>query len=117
MKNLRAKFRLWFNSKKAEGGFGDGKWRLLNEINNNGSLRAASEVLGISYRKAWGDLKNAERVMQVQLVDKHRGGREGGQTVLSKQGKKWVKAYELFRRDVEKAVEAAYAKHIKGFAE
>ena len=117
MKNLKARFKLWFSSKQADGGFGDGKWRLLNEIDNNGSLRAASEILGISYRKAWGDLKDAERVMKVRLVDKHRGGREGGQTVLSEQGKKWVKAYELFHRDVEKAVETAYAKHIEGFAE
>jgi len=116
MKDLRARFKLWFSTKQIEGGFGDGKWRLLNEINNKGSLRAASEILGISYRKAWGDLKKAERCMNVRLVDKHRGGREGGQTVLSEQGKKWMKAYELFRRDVEKAVDAAYAKHIEGFA-
>jgi molybdate transport system regulatory protein len=114
VKNLKPRFKLWLSTKNIEGVFGDGKWRLLKAIRAKGSLFAASKELHISYRKAWGDLKKAEESLGISLVDKHRGGHTGGQTILSEHGKRWIKAYELFRRDIEKAVEKAYVKHING---
>ena len=113
MKKLRARFKLWLSTRDIEGVFGDGKWRLLKAIENTGSLTAASESLRISYRKAWGDLKKAQDTLNVALVKKQRGGTLGGQTTLTDQGKKWVKAYMRFRNDTEKAVEKAYEKHIR----
>jgi molybdate transport system regulatory protein len=116
VKNLNARFKLWLSTKNTEGVFGDGKWRLLKAIDTKGSLSSASKDLHISYRKAWGDLKKAEESLGISLVDKHRGGLAGGKTTLSGQGKKWLKAYERYRRDIERAVEKAYIKHIKGLA-
>ena len=113
MKKLRARFKLWLSTRDIEGVFGDGKWRLLKAIESTGSLRAASESLTISYRKAWGDLKKAQDALNIALVKKQRGGILGGRTALTEQGKKWVKAYTRFRSDIEKAVEKAYEKHIK----
>lgn len=113
VKKLRARFKLWLSIRDIEGVFGDGKWRLLKAIENTGSLTAASESLRISYRKAWGDLKKAQDALKIALVEKQRGGILGGQTALTEQGKKWVKAYTRFRNDTEKAVEKAYEKHIK----
>ena len=113
MKKLRARFKLWLNTRNVEGVFGDGKWRLLKAIETEGSLKAASELLRISYRKAWGDLKKAEQCLNIALVEKQRGGSAGGQTQLTDQGKKWVRAYTRFRSDIEKAVEKAYKKYIK----
>jgi len=110
---LRARFKLWLSTKDVEGVFGDGKWRLLKAIDAEGSLKAASESLRISYRKAWGDLKKAQDALSTALVEKQRGGSMGGRTALTDEGKKWVKAYARFRGDVEKAVEKAYEKHIK----
>ncbi|MFC1737639.1 winged helix-turn-helix domain-containing protein [Planctomycetota bacterium] len=113
MKKLRARFKLWLSTKDVEGVFGDGKWQLLKAIEAEGSLKAACETLGISYRKAWGDLKKAEDCLNIALVKKQRGGSMGGGTALTGQGKKWVEAYAKFRGDIEKAVEKAYEKHIK----
>lgn len=113
MKKLRARFKLWLSSKNVEGVFGDGKWRLLKAVDSAGSLSAASESLQISYRKAWGDLNKAQDTLNVSLVEKQRGGITGGRTVLTVEGKKWVRAYTKFRADIEKAVEKAYDKHIK----
>lgn len=113
---LRTRFKLWLSTKDAEGVFGDGKWRLLKSIDAEGSLRAASQSLHISYRKAWGDLKKAQQCLNVGLVEKQRGGKQGGRTALTEQGKKWVKAYTRFRSDIEKAVEKAFTKHIRKLA-
>jgi len=115
MKELKPRFKLWLSTRDAEGVFGDGKWRLLRSIETKESLKAASESLRISYRKAWGDLKKAEECLNTALVEKQRGGNMGGQTSLTDQGKKWVEAYAKFRGDIEKAVEKAYKKHIKEF--
>ncbi len=113
MKQLTARFKLWLNAKDAEGVFGDGKWRLLAAIDAGGSLKAASETLHISYRKAWGDLKKAEDALKTALVERQRGGSIGGQTRLTDQGKRWVSAYTKFRSDIEKAVEKSYERYIR----
>jgi molybdate transport system regulatory protein len=117
VKKLRARFKFWLSSKDVEGVFGDGKWRLLEAIEVKGSLSAASRCLNISYRKAWGDLKKAEKYLHTTLLEKKRGGSLGGGAVLTAEGKKWVKAYRLFHQDIEIAVERAYTKHIKGLVE
>jgi molybdate transport repressor ModE-like protein len=113
MEELRAKFKLWLSTRDIEGVFGDGKWRLLKAIESTGSLAQASESLRISYRKAWGDLKKAQEALNEPLVEKYRGGIQGGQSTLTEQGKKWLEAYTRFRNDIEKAIEKAYQKHIK----
>lgn len=109
---LKPKFKLWLSSRTAEGVFGDGKWRLLKAVKAEGSLRAAAESLGISYRKAWGDIKKAEIHLGTVLVEKHHGGRKGGSTKLTSAGKSWVKAYSEFRAEIERAATRAYGRHI-----
>jgi len=111
MKRLKARFKIWFSTRDVEGVFGDGKWRLLRAIETEGSLRAASEKLGISYRKAWGDLRKAEDTMNIALVERRRGGQSGGRTNLTNQGEFWLKAYSQFRSDIERAAEKAYKRY------
>ena len=113
LSGLHPRFKLWLSSSRAEGVFGDGKWRLLAAIQREGSLMAASRSLGISYRKAWGDLKKAEDCMGVSLLEKHRGGSGGGDTVLTDEGKTWLAAYSRFRAEVERAADRAFKTHIK----
>lgn len=102
--NIEPKLKLWLSSPEAEGAFGDGRWRLLEAVQQHGSLRAAAGALGISYRKAWGDLRKAEQVLGVKLIEKRRGGKGGGGTRLTGDGKKWVAAYARFRSNVARAV-------------
>ena len=113
MKKLRARFKLWLSTRDIEGVFGDGKWRLLRSIESEGSLSAASRKLGISYRKAWGDLKKAQGCLNIDLVEKQRGGNMGGRTSLTEQGRKWVRAYADFRNEIENTVERTYKKYFE----
>jgi molybdate transport system regulatory protein len=113
MGKLMVRFKLWLNSDEADGVFGDGKWRLLKAIDKEGSLKAASESQHISYRKAWGDLRKMEDTLQIGLVERERGGDKGGRTGLTDQGRKWLKAYTGFRRDIERAAQEAYKKHFR----
>ncbi|HUW60105.1 MAG TPA: LysR family transcriptional regulator [Candidatus Bathyarchaeia archaeon] len=105
---ITPRFKLWLESGETASVFGDGKWKLLNEINKTGSLSAAAENLGISYRKAWGDVRKTEQALKVKLLDRHRGGKDGGRTRLTDEGKTWLREYGRFQRAVDKAVLRAY---------
>ncbi|OHB67697.1 MAG: hypothetical protein A2Y76_02160 [Planctomycetes bacterium RBG_13_60_9] len=110
---LKPRIKLWLDSETADGVFGGGKCRLLKSIETTGSLRAASDALHISYRKAWGDLKKAQNALGVVLIEQHRGGRRGGRTVLTKQGKRWLQAYSRFHQDVETMVGASFERFLR----
>lgn len=111
--HLHAGFRLWVSSGETEGVFGDGKWRLLEAIEKEGSLKAASQALEISYRKAWGDLRKTERSLGVCFVEKRRGGAGGGEAVLTDAGRRWLAAYGRFRSEVERAVSQGFRRHLR----
>ena len=100
------------SSDQAEGIFGDGKWRLLAAIDREGSLGAACKSLGISYRKAWGDLGKAERRLGVRFLERRRGGIDGGSTALTDIGKDWLDRYGRFRARVERVAAEAFELHI-----
>ena len=102
--SLGPQFKLWLSCDGAQGAFGDGKWRLLEAIQREGSLRAATVSLGISYRKAWGDLRKAENSLGAKLTEKHRGGSSGGETRLTDAGRDWLQAYGKFRERVAETI-------------
>jgi molybdate transport system regulatory protein len=116
MEKLLPRFKIWLSTENVEGVFGDGKWRLLKAVDSTGSLKAASNMLDISYRKAWGDLKKAEHHLGLSLVQRQRGGKTGGKTSLTKEGKKWVTAYAKFRNDVKKTVDKSFKNNIRAKA-
>ncbi|MBS0011377.1 MAG: LysR family transcriptional regulator [Bacteroidales bacterium] len=68
-------------------------FELLNTIRAKGSLAAAASEMKMSYRKAWGIIKEVEKRLGFKLVSKHRGGAEGGYTELSAEGTELMNAY------------------------
>jgi molybdate transport system regulatory protein len=113
MSRLCPNFKLWVYSTEDDGVFGDGKVKLLNAIDEQGSLREAAASLQISYRKAWGDLKKAEECLRVKLVEKSRGGAGGGKTALTPEGKRLITAYAKFRQEAEAHVARAFDEFVK----
>ncbi len=66
------RLRVWIEQEK-ETYIGIGSTLLLQHIEELGSLRKAAEALGMSYRRAWGKLKNAEARIGLPLVEKIKG--------------------------------------------
>lgn len=110
---LEAHYKLWISLKDGKGILGDGKWRLLKEIEQSGSISKAAEKLDISYRKAWGDIRNIEQLMKITVVNKQRGGSHGGRTYLTNDGILLLQAYDLFHSEINKSFEQAFKKFIK----
>lgn len=79
-------------------------FRLLAEVKKVESIVAASKNLGISYRKAWGLLREIENVLGFHLTGKHRGGKSGGKTELTPEGIELIEAYSKLKADLEDKV-------------
>ena len=112
---LKPGLKLWLYSEQSQDSFGDGKWHLLETIGQTESLKSTCKLLGISYRKAWGDLKKAEQCLNLTLVARSRGGKKHGSSNLTEEGIAWMKAYSKFHRYVENAAETAYRKYLENF--
>ncbi len=108
LKNIQFNYKIWLSTPEGKGIMGDGKWQILKAIEEHGSLKAATEALGLTYRRTWGDLKEIEALLGFPLLDKSRGGKDGGQTQLSPVGKKMVEAFDRFHQKVDHYMEEAF---------
>lgn len=108
LSNIEVNFKLWLQAKGTNLSFGEGRWRLLKTLDETGSLSSASKRLGVSYRKAWGDLKKTESLFNAKLVLRERGGREGGKMKLTEDGKNLVAAYEELQGRLKSLVQEFY---------
>ena len=79
-------------------------FELLLDISELGSLAASAEKMQISYRKAWELVRQSEKTLGFQLIEKHRGGKDGGNSVLTEEGKKLIVAYKALRNDFDTSV-------------
>ena len=81
--------------------FGDGRADLLELIEDRGSLRAAAQVSGMSYRNAWGYLRELESVAGFKFVERVKGGGPRSGMRLTKAGKNFVARYRKFRSGLD----------------
>ena len=98
------KFKVRLENAEGEGFLGDGKFELINCIDQLGSLKAAADKTGISYRKAWGNVKEVEEKLGFLLVEKHRGGKHGGNSLLTPEGKILIEAYKELLLEFDDAI-------------
>lgn len=109
MKTTKIKSKIWMEDSEHYI-FGDGRAKLLNIIDETGSIKAASEKLGISYRRAWGYIQKLEERLDIQLVEHQIGGKDGGGSTLTKKAYKFLKKYERIRKDINKYVDKKFKK-------
>ena len=81
--NILLNYKIWLSSITGDGLLDGSTWELLRAIKLEDSISKAAKKIGISYRKAWGDLKSAEELLGYPIVTKKRGGLDGGCTTLT----------------------------------
>lgn len=100
--------KMWLETNDGLGILGDGKWIILKAVEQEGSLTGACQKLGLTYRRTWGDLKKIEQQLGFPLLNKSRGGKEGGMSELSPQGKALTTAFDHFHNRVDEVVAEAF---------
>ncbi len=90
----------------------DYRARLLELVASTGSLAQAASTMGLSYRRAWGKVKELEGNLQLRLVQSEVGGAGGGHTTLTPAGEAFVAAYRRFQDRMARELEAAYREEL-----
>ena len=78
--------------------------RLLQLIDDTGSLAEAASRMGLSYRRAWGKVREIEANLGLRLVDSAAGGAGGGGSHLTADAKRLVRLFAQFRRSTEQDI-------------
>jgi molybdate transport system regulatory protein len=94
---MKAVTRIIFLDDQNEKFFGEGPFRLLCAVEETGSLRAAAMSMNMAYTKALKVLKNAEAALGFPLTARTTGGKDGGGSQLTPEGKEWITRYEAYR--------------------
>jgi molybdate transport system regulatory protein len=83
---------------------GPGRHNLLRVIDEQGSISQAARLLGITYRKAWGQLKLMEEQMGFPLVLKVTGGAGGGGARLTPEARELLEKYDRLIAGIQEQV-------------
>lgn len=85
---------------------GPGKIRLLESIQEYGSIAAAGRALGMSYRRAWLLVESLNSSFAQPAVETQLGGRGGGGATLTGFGRDLARTYRDMETDAHNAVAA-----------
>ncbi len=90
--------------------FGDGRAQLLELIRERGSIQRAVAEFGMSYRNAWGYLRELEKAAGFKLLQRVPGAGPRGGTRLTAEGETFLGRYRKFRRAVDAVIDRQFAR-------
>jgi molybdate transport repressor ModE-like protein len=97
LKGIKATFKFWLETEDGYV-FGEGPFELLLKIRELETLSAAAQALGMSYRHAWGIIKNVERRVGTPILKTRKGGTKGGGgAMLTSEGHSLVNEYHRLK--------------------
>jgi len=92
---------LWLN--RDENRFlGGDRILLLEKIDELGSITKAAKAVGISYKTAWDTINLINNLADQPLVDRLTGGKGGGGTSLTVEGKKVISQFKTIQEEHRK---------------
>jgi len=101
--SLQAKAVTWL-TRAGRPVLGERHLAILEAVCDSGSLNAAAKHLHMSYRDAWGKIRQAEAALGVELIAARVGGARGGGTRLTAQGEEVLCRLRAFHREEQQAV-------------
>lgn len=105
---MEPRLKLWIE-RDGRLALSDYRVRLLAYVHETGSLAQAAARMGLSYRRAWGKIKEIEQNLGAALVTSEAGGAGGGRTELTPAGEELVARYQDFHARMERALAREYA--------
>jgi molybdate transport system regulatory protein len=91
----------------------DYRVRLLRHIEETGSLAEAASRMHLSYRRAWGKVREIEQNLGAKLVESAAGGAGGGGSRLTAEGRRLVDLYDRFRATLEEDMSREFTRAFK----
>ena len=86
------------------GALGPGKVRLIELIDEHGSITAACKEMGMSYRRAWLLVEGLKQAFREPVLTTQQGGVSGGGCRLTPYGRSILQRYRALERTAREAV-------------
>ncbi len=102
--NVFLNYNFWLSTKDKQNILDENLLNILKDIEKEGSIQAAAKKNNVSYRKAWGDIKKAEEILNFSITEKKRGGKDGGKTTLTADGKNMLLAFDELSEEFDKTI-------------
>jgi molybdate transport system regulatory protein len=84
---------------------GDTRIRLLEAIDQHGSISQAAKHVPLSYKAAWDAVDAMNNLADQPLVERIAGGKHGGGTVLTAHGRKVIALYRAVETEYQQALD------------
>lgn len=111
MTSLTPRHKLWVE-RDGRLVMSDYRVRLLELVGATGSLAGAAGAMGLSYRRAWGKVKELEANLGMQLITSEAGGAGGGHSVLTPEARELIAAYGSFQARATAAIEQLFREEL-----
>ncbi|MGB1039097.1 MAG: winged helix-turn-helix domain-containing protein, partial [Bacteroidia bacterium] len=109
-RNPKLEFKFWISGNNGSL-MGKGKVRLLEAIQETGSIRKAATSLKMSYKKAWNQVNTMNLEAQTPVVIKTSGGAGGGGAVVTDEGMRLMKNYSKLSENCMRLIEEEFKKY------
>lgn len=103
MTNLQIRSKIWLEI-DGQPFLGGGRLRLLQAIAESGSINAACQQLGISYRKAWAQLREMEK-FGIPLVEREKGGSGGGRSTITAEARELLNKFDQLQSGLKQNID------------
>src|SRR5712691_13047191 len=84
--------------------------RFLAAVDRTGTIRAAGQMVGWSYRTCLNRIRQMERVLGARVLATTRGGRAGGSARLTPQARRLVQLFAKWKREAVRLSDVAFRK-------
>lgn len=107
--HLKPHHKLWLNW---DGAFlmGPRYERFLEAVDRTGTIRAAGQEVGWSYRTCLNRIREMERVLGAKVLATRRGGASRGGSGLTPAARRLVKLFDQWRRESLRLSDVAFRK-------
>jgi len=95
-RRIKPAFKLWFQIGE-DYVFGEGAYKLLEQIKGKKSISAAAKATHMSYRYAWAHIKEIEEHLGEPVAKTQKGGKQGGKTEITEAGLSLLANYKKLK--------------------
>lgn len=107
-KNIRVK--VWIEDDDGGTFFGAGQLKILEVIDEKGSISAAAKEMKMGYRSMWGKLKKIEERFGRPVLIRQKGGSSGGSSVLTPEARELIDKFRQLKQRINTEAQTALSK-------
>ena len=109
---MKPRFNLWIEHNDVVV-LSEWRVRLLEMIDQTGSISRAAEKMNVTYHRAWEKLQEMEDGLGFKLADAQVGGVHGGGAELTPQGRDLIKKFRAFSQGLQDEIEQRFEESFK----